>query len=176
MIKRSISIATAVILFLAIVQAQTNTTNNNRSRANQRARQKVDSAAKQVQPAALPPPVTGSGTGGQITRWAGFNVASSTIVDSGITEDKNGNVGIGTTLPTSKLTVAGMIQMTLGGLKFPDGTIQTTSGAGSLISVTHDATLIGDGTSASPLAVPIPLRLFGTAAGAVLFAFNVGEA
>src|SRR6185436_7962809 len=164
MIKRSISIATALILFLAIVQAQTNTTNNTRSRANQRARQKVDSAAKQVQPAALPPPVTGSGTGGQITRWSGFNVTSSTIVDSGITEDKNGNVGIGTTLPTSKLTVAGMIQMTLGGLKFPDGTIQTTSGAGSLFSVTHDTTLKGNGTAASPLGVTVPLSLSGSLA------------
>ena len=175
MTKRSISAASVLILILSIVQAQTNTTNNNRSRSNQRGKQKVDSAAKQVQPSAVPPPVIGSGTGGQLTRWAGSNVTSSTIVDSGITEDKNGNVGIGITLPTSKLTVAGMIQMTFGGLKFPDGTIQTTSGAGSLLSVTHDTTLKGNGTGASPLGVTVPLSLSGSLADEGLVSvFNTG--
>jgi len=37
------------------------------------------------------------------------------------------NIGIGTTSPSSKLTVAGTIESTQGGLKFPDGTIQTTA-------------------------------------------------
>ena len=37
-----------------------------------------------------------------------------------------GNVGIGTTNAGSRLTVAGMIETTLGGFKFPDGTLQTT--------------------------------------------------
>ncbi|MBK7473631.1 MAG: hypothetical protein IPI73_26340 [Betaproteobacteria bacterium] len=37
-----------------------------------------------------------------------------------------GNVGIGATSPGSKLTVAGLIESTSGGIKFPDGTIQTT--------------------------------------------------
>jgi hypothetical protein len=177
MVKRSIPVASALILFLILTMtpAQTNSTNNTRSQASRRSKQKVDSTPNQVQPAAAPSPVTGGGTAGQLTKWAGSPSPTSVVGDSGITEDKFGNVGIGTTLPTSKLTVAGMIQMTLGGLKFPDGTIQTTSGAGSLLSVSHDATLTGDGTVASPLAVPIPLRLFGTAAGAVIFAFNTGE-
>jgi len=128
MIKRSIPLASVLILFLilTITQAQTNTTNNNRSQANRRSKQKVESTATQVQPAASSP-VTGSGTPGQITKWLGSNPTAFTVGDSGITEDKFGNVGIGTTLPTSKLTVAGMIQTTLGGLKFPDGTIQTTA-------------------------------------------------
>ena len=38
-----------------------------------------------------------------------------------------GNVGIGTTTPTQKLTVAGTIETTSGGVKYPDGTVQTTA-------------------------------------------------
>jgi hypothetical protein len=38
-----------------------------------------------------------------------------------------GNVGIGTMDPGQKLTVAGTIETTSGGVKFPDGTVQTTA-------------------------------------------------
>ncbi|RAP36134.1 hypothetical protein DID80_05580, partial [Candidatus Marinamargulisbacteria bacterium SCGC AAA071-K20] len=38
-----------------------------------------------------------------------------------------GNVGIGTTSPGQKLTVAGTIESTSGGIKFPDSTVQTTA-------------------------------------------------
>jgi hypothetical protein len=41
-----------------------------------------------------------------------------------------GNVGIGTNNPGQKLTVNGTIESTSGGIKFPDGTTQTTSGSG----------------------------------------------
>lgn len=41
----------------------------------------------------------------------------------------SGNVGIGTTSPGQKLTVAGTIESTSGGFKFPDATTQTTAGA-----------------------------------------------
>jgi hypothetical protein len=44
--------------------------------------------------------------------------------------DSDGDVGIGTTTPGSKLTVAGLIESTSGGVKFPDGTIQTTMANG----------------------------------------------
>jgi hypothetical protein len=64
-----------------------------------------------------------------------------------------GNVGIGITNAGSKLTVAGMIETTLGGLKFPDGTLQTTAATSGLASIFHDTTLTGNGTNGSPLGV-----------------------
>jgi hypothetical protein len=42
--------------------------------------------------------------------------------------NNTGNVGIGTTAPGQKLTVVGVIETTTGGVKFPDGKIQTTAG------------------------------------------------
>lgn len=42
--------------------------------------------------------------------------------------DSSGNVGIGTASPSSPLTVAGVIESTSGGVKFPDGTTQTSAG------------------------------------------------
>jgi len=97
--------------------------------------------------------VIGSGTPGQITKWTGVSGSSTyTIGDSFITEDKFGNVGIGTRTPTSPLTVAGMIETTLGGYKFPDGTVQTTAGIPFVI---HDASLMGDGRSAMPLGIAL---------------------
>jgi hypothetical protein len=42
----------------------------------------------------------------------------------------NGNVGIGNTNPGQKLSVAGTIESTSGGIKFPDGTTQTTAASG----------------------------------------------
>lgn len=40
----------------------------------------------------------------------------------------SGNVGVGTTAPGEKLSVDGIIETKSGGVKFPDGTIQTTAG------------------------------------------------
>ena len=39
----------------------------------------------------------------------------------------DGKIGVGTFTPTEKLTVEGTIQSTLGGFKFPDGSVQTTA-------------------------------------------------
>ena len=97
--------------------------------------------------------VAGSGTPGFISKWAGvFGTSTFTLGNSNIFEDKFGKVGIGTTTPTSPLTVQGMIETTMGGYKFPDGTIQTTAG---ISFVTHDASLAGLGTAASPLGIAV---------------------
>src|SRR5712692_1827466 len=148
-------------------------------------------------------PVVGSGTLGRLTKWTGLTSGNSFIGDTSIFEDKYGNVGIGTDTPTSRLTVAGTIQSTSGGFKFPDGSVQTTAGVsasqvvrslnllsgdlmlnpganititplgntltiaapGSISAVAHDSTLAGDGTSASPLQLPVPLFFTGSVLG-----------
>ena len=119
--------------------------------------------------------VTGSGTSGHIPKWVGAS-GSSVIGDSNIFEDKFGKVGIGTISATSTLTVQGMIETTLGGYKFPDGTLQTTAAVSGLQSVFHNATLTGNGTIGSPLSVAVPLELAGAPpnSAAVITAKNTG--
>jgi hypothetical protein len=46
----------------------------------------------------------------------------------------NNRLGIGTSSPGQKLTVAGVIESTSGGFKFPDGSIQTKAAKGCLIT------------------------------------------
>ena len=87
--------------------------------SNQRAARKGGT----VEPAGINLAVTGIGTPGQITKWTSLG----TLGDTTITETKSGQIGVGTTAPTSKLTVAGVIESTTGGVRFPDGTVQTTA-------------------------------------------------
>ena len=116
-----------------------------------------------ITPAAAsgPAPVIGSGTLGRLTKWGPFTGNNSVIVDSTIYEDKFGKVGVGTDSPTSKLTVTGTIESKGGdgGIKFSDGSVQTTSASGALVGVSHDETLMGSGTTASPLGVSSPLMV-----------------
>jgi hypothetical protein len=98
-------------------------------------------------------PVIGSGTPGFVSRWQGVSDSFTyTLGNSNIFEDKYGKIGIGTTAPASLLTVQGMVETTLGGYKFPDGTLQTTAG---ISFVTHDTSLAGLGTQASPLGIAL---------------------
>ena len=135
---------------------------------------KQKSSVKQPAPAAggAQAPVVGGGTLGRLTKWTGFTGSNSIIGDTSIFEDKFGRVGVGTDAPTSKLTVQGMIETTMGGLKFPDGSVQTTAAINGLSSVFHNATLTGNGTQASPLGVAVPLSLTG-APGAFSFILDV---
>ncbi len=50
-----------------------------------------------------------------------------------------GNVGIGTTTPGQLLSVAGTIESTTGGFKFPDGTMQTTAATTSSAFIGNSA-------------------------------------
>ncbi|RJP33978.1 MAG: hypothetical protein C4547_11375 [Phycisphaerales bacterium] len=65
--------------------------------------------------------------------WADLHLGASGAGESFVkmlTVTTAGKVGIGTTQPSQKLTVAGIIETTSGGIKFPDGTIQTTAAGG----------------------------------------------
>ena len=62
----------------------------------------------------------------------------------------DGGVGIGTTSPGEQLTVAGTIQSTSGGFRFPDGTLQTSAAStaapeGDITSVWAGPGLLGGG-------------------------------
>ena len=120
--------------------------------------------ATKPSPAASGPqlPVTGSGTEGQLSKWTGLTGNKSVLGDSTITETKDGNIGVGTATPASRLTVLGTIETVLGGLKFPDGSLQTTAAVSGLSSISHDTTLTGTGSGGSPLAVAVPLNLTGS--------------
>jgi hypothetical protein len=144
-----IVVCTVVMIGAALTHSGLAQTLTPASKKNNPAGNRSSHAAIEPQ-AATPTPVSGSGIAGQLPKWAGNSSTSYVLTDSIITEDKTGKIGIGTTAPTSKLTVQGMIETTLGGYKFPDGTVQTTAG---IALVTHDATLTGNGTVASPLGI-----------------------
>jgi hypothetical protein len=147
--KPRIFVCAVLLMCAALTHTGLAQTRNQSSRKNSQQDNRTTHGAIETQ-AATPTPVTGSGIAGQLPKWAGNSSTSYVLTDSIITEDKTGKIGIGTIAPTSKLTVQGMIETTLGGYKFPDGTIQTTSG---IALVTHDTTLTGNGTPASPLGI-----------------------
>jgi len=133
----------AVILLAASAissHAQTGATDNHF--ATQK-KNKSGNGGDTVTPQACCPLVQGTGTVGRLPKWTNFTGSNFVLGDSVMTESV-GNIGIGIDSPTSKLTVAGMIQTTLGGLKFPDGTVQTTAASSPVQLVTSINGLKGD--------------------------------
>ncbi len=82
----------------------------------------------------------------------------------------NGNVGIGDINPGSKLTVAGTIETTSGGIKFPDGSIQITAGG---FKVMANGQYIGDFLSDDHSSVIRVLTKQGYTVGIRAFSGNV---
>lgn len=76
--------------------------------------------------------VINGGNTGAVT--VGTNNATALTLETNgtpaVTVLSGGNVGIGTATPGQKLTVDGTIESTSGGIKFPDGTTQTTAATG----------------------------------------------
>ena len=79
------------------------------------------------------------------------------------------NVGVGTTSPSSKLTVAGVVESTSGGFKFPDGTTQTTKATSSNGTVTSIAT--GTGLTGGTITTSGTISLVTTAGAVGTYAF-----
>jgi hypothetical protein len=74
-----------------------------------------------------------------------------------VSTDAGGNVGLGTTPGTgSKLTVAGQVELTAGGIKFPDATTQNSA---ALSTVSVQSPITGNGTAGSPLGIQTPLTV-----------------
>ena len=71
---------------------------------------------------------TSAGTGWPTTAIGlGMDVDNTAHAGASMWLHSNGNIGIGTTQPGSKLTVTGVISTTVGGVRFPDGSMQTTA-------------------------------------------------
>jgi hypothetical protein len=101
-----------------------------------------------------------------------FGISGRNIISLNV----NGNVGIGTVTPGQPLSVAGVIESTTGGIKFPDGTVQTTASGGGLSPWTTAGTTLNYAGGNVGIGTPSPTyRLDVTGAGHVSSNFMVGD-
>lgn len=70
--------------------------------------------------------INGNANGGSLVLNGGTKTGTGTDGDV-LLATLRGNVGIGTATPGQRLTVAGTVESTSGGFKFPDGSVQTTA-------------------------------------------------
>ncbi len=109
-----------------------------------------------------------------------LNFAQTGIAQDRLYLKSNGNVGIGTRQPDSKLSVTGLIESTLGGFKFPDGTIQSTASSqlnsamdGSSVSLNKSLSIYADpGTTYTRVSWR---RLQNNATDSLLYHFIPGQ-
>ena len=78
-------------------------------------------------------PVSGNGSSGRVAFW--WNGSGLTSNSELFWDDTHFRLGIGVSNPGQKLTVAGTIQTTSGGIMFPDGTTQTTAATNDLHTI-----------------------------------------
>ncbi len=78
-------------------------------------------------------PVSGNGSSGRVAFW--WNGSGLTSNSELFWDDTHFRLGIGVSNPGQKLTVAGTIQTTSGGVMFPDGTTQTTAASNNLHTI-----------------------------------------
>jgi len=147
---QSVGILSLLITFGAGIRAQSP------QPTSQDASSKAGTFSKRTEEKITPPQrvanLQGFGAVGQIPKFGGGDF----LINSIIFESSSGKIGIGTQAPGSTLSVNGQIETLSGGVKFPDGSVQTTAGVSpmdALTAVAHDDTLTGAGTLNSPLRV-----------------------
>lgn len=90
-------------------------------------------------------------------------------------DNTNKRLGIGTTSPGQKLTVAGTIESTSGGIKFPDGTTQTTAAtAGGISARTTTSCTAGVASSCTTPSCPTGYFLSGCTVEPLSPAYTTG--
>ncbi|KKS27385.1 MAG: PE-PGRS family protein, partial [Parcubacteria group bacterium GW2011_GWC1_42_11] len=107
-----------------------------------------------------------------------YTDAGGGLADTFFIKRSTGNVGIGTVSPAQKLSVAGIIESTSGGIKFPDSTVQTTAAAGGVTPPAGSEFLDTSATAQTKVGTLIVggLKIPGGTTGKVLISDAVGNA
>lgn len=74
----------------------------------------------------------------ELTHRESAPIVFKTLVQERMRVDAGGNVGIGTSTPSYPLSVNGVIESMTGGVRFPDGSVQTTAYLGGGITQVED--------------------------------------